>query len=284
MLSASVLPVRRSGAALAAPPALRSTKILDQLRERIRLLHYSRRTEEAYVHWCRAFIRFHGIRHPAEMGGPEVEAFLSWLAGERKVAASTHKQALSALLFLYTKVLGVQLPWMSEVGRPRVQRRLPVVVSRDELASMFIGLDGEHRLFAQLLYGTGMRLSEGLHLRVKDLDFEHRAVIVRAGKGGKDRILMLPQSLVAALREQLARARILWLEDQAAGKAGVEMPGALERSTLAQERAGCGSGYSRRQRIPPIHAAAWCGVITCSIRPSSVPSSARCWPRVSPSP
>ena len=181
------------------------------------------------MHWCRAFIRFHGIRHPAEMAGPEVEAFLGWLAGERQVAASTHKQALSALLFLYTKVLGVQLPWMSEVGRPRVRRRLPVVVTRHELESVFIGLDGEHRLFAQLLYGTGMRLSEGLQLRVKDLDFEHRTVIVRAGKGGKDRLLMLPQSLVGALREQLARARILWLADQAAGKGGVEMPDALER-------------------------------------------------------
>lgn len=210
-------------------PALRSTKVLDQLRERIRLLHYSRRTEEAYVHWCRAFIRFHGIRHPAEMGGPEVQAFLGWLADERQVAPSTHKQALSALLFLYTKVLGLQLPWMSEIGRPRVARRLPVVLSREEVARVFLGLDGEHRLFAQLLYGTGLRLSEGLQLRVKDLDFEHRAVVVRAGKGGKDRLLMLPQSLVAPLREQLARARRLWLADQAAGKAGVEMPHALER-------------------------------------------------------
>lgn len=108
-----------------AMPALRSTKLLDQLRERIRLLHYSPRTEEVYVHWCRAFIRFHGVRHPMEMGGPEVEAFLGWLAGERQVSASTHKQALSALLFLYTKVLGAQLPWMSEVGRPRVRRRVP---------------------------------------------------------------------------------------------------------------------------------------------------------------
>ena len=111
-------------------PALRSTKVLDQLRERIRLLHYSRRTEEAYLYWCRAFIRFHGIRHPLEMGGPEVEAILGWLANERQVAASTHKQALSALIFLYSKVLGVQLPWMTEVGRPRIQGRLPVVLSR----------------------------------------------------------------------------------------------------------------------------------------------------------
>lgn len=229
----SVAPGTRSGLrpAPAAPalPALRSTKILDQLRERIRLLHYSRRTEEAYVHWCRAFIRFHGIRHPAEMGGPEVQAFLGWLVNERNVAPSTHKQALSALLFVYTKVLGLHLPWMSEIGRPRVRRRLPVVVSRNELGPIFLGLEGEHRLFAQLLYGTGMRLSEALQLRVKDLDFEHQAVMVRAGKGGKDRLLMLPQSLVVPLREQLARARRLWLADRAEGTGGVEMPFALER-------------------------------------------------------
>lgn len=212
-----------------AAPALRSTRILDQVRERIRLLHYSPRTEEAYVHWCRAFIRFHGIRHPAAMGGPEVQTFLSWLADERQVAPSTHKQALSALLFLYSQVLGQQLPWMSEVGRPQVRRRVPVVLSPQELAAVFLGLQGEQRLFAQLLYGTGMRLSEGLQLRVKDLDFEHRALVVRAGKGGKDRVLMLPASLVQPLREQLARSRRLWQQDQSDGRGGVQMPFALER-------------------------------------------------------
>jgi hypothetical protein len=117
--------------ALQPLPALRATKLLDQLRERIRLLHYSRRTEDAYVHWCRSFIRFHGIRHPVEMSGPEVEAFLTWLAVERGVAASTHRQALSALLFLYSKVLQLELPWMSELGRPRVHRRLPVAYFSD---------------------------------------------------------------------------------------------------------------------------------------------------------
>jgi integron integrase len=228
-VTASIRAALRPAPAAPGLPTLQSTKILDQLRERIRLLHYSRQTEHAYVRWCRAFIRFHGIRHPAEMGGPQVEAFLGWLAGERHVAAATHRQALSALLFLYTKVLGLQLPWMSEVGRPRVRRRLPVVLSQQELSSIFIHLDGEHRLLAHLLYGTGMRLSEGLQLRVKDLDFEHRAIVVRAGKGGKDRVLMLPQSLMQSLREQLARARRLWLIDQAEGKTGVEMPYALER-------------------------------------------------------
>jgi len=210
-------------------PPLRSRKLLDQLRERVQFLHYSRRTEQAYIYWCRSFIRFHGIRHPADMGAPEVESFLTWLACERRVSASTHRQALSAVLFLYTKVLGVKLPWMSELGRPRVQRRLPVVLSQEELAGVFRHMDQAHRLFAQLLYGTGMRLSEGLQLRVKDVDFGHRAIIVRAGKGGKDRLLMLPQSLVPALRQQLANAHLIWMADQAQGKGGVEMPDALER-------------------------------------------------------
>jgi integrase len=142
-------------------PPLKSVKVLDQLRECIRYFHYSIRTEEAYVHWVRAFIRFHGLRHPASMGGVEVEAFLSWLANARSVAASTHKQALSALLFFYRKVLGTDLPWMTEIGMPRTKRRLPVVLSPDEVSRIFCLLDGEHRLFAQLLYGTGMRINEG---------------------------------------------------------------------------------------------------------------------------
>jgi integron integrase len=212
-----------------ALPALPSVRLLDRLRERIRLLHYSRRTEEAYVHWCPAFVRFHRLRHPADMAGPEIEAFLSWLVNERHVAASTHRQALSVLLFLYTKVLELQIPWLVEVGRPRVQRRLPVVSSQDEVAAVFRGLDGEQRLCAQLLYGTGMRLSEGLQLRIKDIDFAHRSLIVREGKGGKDRLLMLPQSLVPGIREQLARAHALRTEDQVQGKGGVQMPDALER-------------------------------------------------------
>lgn len=225
--------VRRTTLRPAAPalelPPLRSPRLLDQVLERVRMLHYSQRTEQAYVHWCRAFIRFHGLRHPAEMGAPQVETFLTWLVVERQLSASTHRQALSALLFLYSKVLGMQLPWMSEVGRPRVKKRLPVVLSQDELGAVFRGMVGEHRLFAQLLYGTGMRLSEGLCLRVKDVDFAHLAIIVRHGKGGKDRLLMLPQSLVPSLREQLSRAHTLWAKDQADGRGGVEMPDALER-------------------------------------------------------
>ena len=210
-------------------PPLKAVKVLDQLRERIRYLHYSLRTEETYVKWVRSFIRFHDLRHPAMMGGDEVEEFLSYLANTRHVAASTHKQALSALLFFYDKVLGVHLPWMKEIGRPRTKRRLPVVLSPDEVARILCFLEGEHRLFAQLLYGTGMRINEGLQLRVKDVDFGRSTIIVREGKGGKDRAVMLPQRLVPALQEQMARARLVWSADQAAGRGGVAMPDALDR-------------------------------------------------------
>ncbi len=200
--------------ATAPLPPLRSVKVLDQLRERIRYLHYSLPTEQAYVHWVRAFIRFHGVRHPATLGSSEVEAFLSWLANERKVSVSTHRQALAALLFFYGKVLCTDLPWLQEIGRPRPSRRLPVVLTPDEVVRILGFLEGEHRLFAQLLYGTGMRISEGLQLRVKDLDFDHGTIIVREGKGSKDRALMLPESLAPSLREQLSRARAWWLKDQ----------------------------------------------------------------------
>jgi integron integrase len=210
-------------------PPLKSVRLLDQLRERIRYLHYTISTEQTYVYWVKGFIRFHGVRHPAEMGRAEIEAFLSWLANERRVAVSTHKQALSALLFLYGKVLGIDLPWMNDIGRPRTKRRLPVVLTPDEVARLLCLMAGEHRLLAQLLYGTGMRINEGLQLRVKDIDFERRTVIVREGKGGKDRAVMLPDSLIRPLREQLARARVLWADDCRCGRAGVEMPDALAR-------------------------------------------------------
>jgi integron integrase len=210
-------------------PPLRAAKLLDQVRERIRYLHYSIRTEQAYVHWIRAFIRFHELRHPAEMGSTEVEAFLSWLANERRVAVATHKQALSALVFLYQKVLGISLPWLDAIGRPKSRVRLPVVLTQVEVASLLALIDPEHRLVAELLYGTGMRIMEGLRLRVKDVDFERRAIVVREGKGAKDRVVMLPASLVPKLREQLARGRLLWAADREAGAAGVFMPDALDR-------------------------------------------------------
>ncbi|VDA78290.1 integron integrase [Klebsiella pneumoniae] len=251
--------------ATAPLPPLRSVKVLDQLRERIRYLHYSLRTEQAYVHWVRAFIRFHGVRHPATLGSSEVEAFLSWLANERKVSVSTHRQALAALLFFYGKVLCTDLPWLQEIGRPRPSRRLPVVLTPDEVVRILGFLEGEHRLFAQLLYGTGMRISEGLQLRVKDLDFDHGTIIVR-----RDRALMLPESLAPSLREQLSRARAWWLKDRR---------GPQRRCARRPERKYPRAGHSpwfwvlRSTRIRPIHGAVSCVAITCMTRPFSAPSN-----------
>jgi integron integrase len=210
-------------------PPLHSERLLDQLRERIRYLHYSIRTEAAYVHWVSAYVRFHGMRHPAEMSGPEVEGFLSWLANERRVAAATHKQALSALLFLYQKVLGQDLPWMNEIGRPKDRVRLPVVLTHDEVSRVLAHLPPVHHLMGRLLYGTGMRIMEGVRLRVKDVDFARRAIVVREGKGAKDRVVMLPASLMPALREQIDAARQHWQRDRDAGRGGVHMPHALAR-------------------------------------------------------
>lgn len=210
-------------------PPIESSRLIDQVRERVRYLHYSIRTEQAYVHWIKAFVRFHDLRHPSELGAPEVEAFLSWLASERKVAVATHKQALSALMFLYQKVLGADLPWLAEIGRPKSRVRLPAVLSHDEVGRVLMALDAEHRLLGQLLYGTGMRIMEGIRLRVKDVDFERQAVVIREGKGAKDRVVMLPATLVPALREQIARARVLWAGDREAQVEGVYMPEALAR-------------------------------------------------------
>lgn len=203
--------------------------LIEQLRRAIRFMHYSIRTEHSYVQWVKAFIHFHDLRHPAEMGGAEVEAFLTWLAAERQVSPSTHKQALSALLFLYQKVLNRQMPWMTQIGRPRAEPRLPVVLSTEEVAALLSCLEGEQRLFGQLLYGTGMRLLEGLRLRVKDVDFSRRAIVVRDGKGGKDRVVMLPVALEMPLRRQMQAAQALWLADRDQGVAGVHLPYALSR-------------------------------------------------------
>lgn len=181
------------------------------------------------MYWTRAFVRWSGMRHPKTLGGAEVEAFLSLLASERQLAPSTHRQALCALLFLYKDVLGLDLPWMTQIGRPVPKRRLPTVLSVDEVSRVLTALSGETGLLARLLYGTGMRLCEGLRLRVKDVDFDQRVVIVRAGKGGKDRVVMLPHSLEAALREQLSAAHRLWSADRQASQPGVEVPHALER-------------------------------------------------------
>jgi integron integrase len=218
-----------------APPACVSActapgrRLLDQLRERVRYLHYSIRTEQAYVHWVRAFVRFHGLRHPKGMGEAEVQSFLSWLAVERHVSVSTHRQALSALLFLYRQVFGKNLPWMDAMCRPQRKPRLPVVLSVAEVRAVLALLEGAHAVLAQLLYGTGMRITEALQLRTKDVEFDRQVIVVRSGKGDKDRVVMLPATLVAALKVQMQRAHGLWQADARAGRAGVHMPDALER-------------------------------------------------------
>jgi integron integrase len=209
-------------------PPLQSLRLLDQVRERARYLHYSLATEKVYLYWVRFFIRFHGVRHPRDMGAPEVEAFLTMLANGRKVSASTHNQALSALLFLYREVLAMQLPWMDNVQRPSSRRRIPAVLTREEVAAVLALIDGELGLLARLLYGTGMRLMEGLRLRIKDVDFHRHAIIVREAKGNKDRVVMLPRSLAAELRTQLLASRALWEADRHSHKGGVEVPHALE--------------------------------------------------------
>lgn len=211
---------------LNAPPAA-APKLLDLVRDRIRVKHYSIRTETSYVQWIKRFILFHNKRHPREMGAPEVEAFLTHLAVVGDVSASTQNQALSALLFLYREVLGVDLPWLDNVTRAKRPQRLPVVLTREEVRAILAEMDGVYGLLARLLYGTGMRLMEVMRLRVKDVEFARGEIVVRDGKGAKDRVTMLPQSVKADLQAHLGRRRALFEQDLAAGKAGVYLLDAL---------------------------------------------------------
>jgi site-specific recombinase XerD len=178
-------------------------RLFDRVREAARVRHYSRRTERAYVAWIRRFIFFHGKRHPAEMGAPEITKFLSSLAVEGNVAASTQNQALSALLFLYRDVLEQDLPWLDDVVRAKRPARIPVVLTRDEVRTLLLQMHGVPRLMAMLLYGAGLRLLECAHLRVKDVDFARNQLVVRSGKGDKDRVTMLPAVVKAELTRHL---------------------------------------------------------------------------------
>ena len=206
-----------------------SPRLLDQVRGRIRFKHYSIRTEQAYLDWIKRFIRHFGKRHPSEMGAAEVQEFLTHLAVAGRVAASTQNQAKSALLFLYREVLGSELPWLDDVEAAKTPKRLPVVLTGAEVMATLARLDGTNALVARLLYGTGLRIMECLRLRVKDVVFERGEILVRDGKGAKDRVTMLPASLVPALREQLLRARELHRQDLAAGHGEVYLPFALDR-------------------------------------------------------
>ncbi len=202
-------------------------KLLDRLRTHLRTRHYSIRTEEAYIDWARRFILFHGKRHPQDMGAAEVEAFLSHLAVDRQVSASTQNQAKAALLYLYKQVLAIDLPWLDEVIQAKRPRRLPVVLTPSEVRALLLHMDGTTGLIAQLLYGTGMRLMEALRLRVKDVEFERREIVIREGKGNKDRITVLPENMIASLKTQLQKAHALHEKDFAAGLGRVFLPHAL---------------------------------------------------------
>ena len=183
--------------------------------------------EGVYVDWARRFILFHQKRHPRDMGASEVEAFLSYLAVQRQVSSSTQNQAKAALLFLYKEVLQIDLPWLDDITAAKANKRLPVVLTPREVRALLLELNGTLWLIASLLYGTGMRVMEGLRLRVKDLDFERREILIRAGKGDKDRVTMLPENLIPALRDQLEKARQQHQRDLTAGFGEVYLPQAL---------------------------------------------------------
>jgi integron integrase len=213
------------------PPATEPhpPKLLVQVRQVLRLRHYSLRTEKAYCRWIKRFILFHGKRHPAQLGEPEVTAFLTHLAEQGHVTASTQTQALSALLFLYRYVLELDLGWLNGIARARGRQRIPVVLSRAEITAVLHRLEGVERLVCTLLYGSGLRLLEGLQLRIKDLDFEAGEIVVRRGKGDKDRVTMLPTALAPQLREHLEGVRSVHRLDLARGGGAVPLPGALAR-------------------------------------------------------
>lgn len=211
------------------PSEVGGQKLLDRLRGVLRARHYSRRTESAYLYWVRRFIVFHALRHPGGMGAFEINAFLTHLAVEDEVAPSTQNQALSALLFLYRHVLGFEPGDLGEVIRARGRRRLPVVMTRSEVKRVLDALPEDKRLVGSLLYGAGLRLMECLRLRVKDVDFERSQLVVRSGKGAKDRLTMLPQSLQPELRMHLRAVRRIHGRDLSEGWGGVQMPTALDR-------------------------------------------------------
>lgn len=228
-------------------------RLFDEVRRKLRLKHYSLSTERVYLQWMRRFIVANDRRHPREMGGGEVERFLSRLATVDDVSASTQNQALSALLFLYRDVLGVELPWMENVVRAKRPRRLPVVLSQEETRQLLAQMDGRAWLIASLLYGTGMRLREALRLRVKDVDFARNEILVRDGKGGKDRRTMLPRALEGPLQREIERVRVLHARDLAEGFGDARLPHALARK---YPDAGRGFGWqfvfpsTRRARDP----------------------------------
>jgi len=209
---------------MAEPP-----RLLEQVRDRIRARHLSYRTEKTYLYWIRRFIRFHKMRHPRDMAAPEIEAFLTSLAVVNKVSAATQNQALAGVLFLYRDVLEFDLPWLANVVRAKLPQHLPVVLTRQEVRKVMAHLRGTEWLIASLLYGSGMRVTECLQLRVKDLELTRREILIRDAKGQKDRVTVLPDALVPHLQDHLARVRVLYDADREAKLPGVSLPYALRR-------------------------------------------------------
>lgn len=206
-----------------------SPKLLDQVRDKLRVKHYAIRTEQSYVDWIKRYIYFHDKTHPKDLGAQDVEAFLTHLAVVGKVAASTQNQAKSALLFLYREVLEIQLPWLDNVTQAKAPKKLPVVLTVAEVQAVLSRLSGSHLLIASLLYGGGMRLMEAVRLRVKDVEFARHEIIVREGKGFKDRVTMLPEAVVVQLKAHLVKVKALHEEDLAQGYGEVYLPFALDK-------------------------------------------------------
>jgi len=213
-----------------------SPKLLHQARDKIRALHYSIRTEESYLQWMRRFIYFHNKRHPKDMGVPEIEQYLTYLATKRNVSASTQNQALAAILFLYQKVLEIKLPRIEEVVRAKKPETLPVVLSVEEVRMLLNQMEGTTALIAKMLYGTGMRIMEMLRLRIQDIDFYRNEIVVRSGKGNKDRVTILPEHLRDELKMQIERVKELHHQDLQQGHGEVYLPFALERKYPAAGR------------------------------------------------
>ena len=210
-------------------PSDSKPKLLDEVQNKIRLKHYSIRTEQSYVQWIKRFIIFHNKRHPKDMGEKEITEFLTHLAVRENVSASTQNQALCALLFLYREVLQQDVGWLDDIERAKRSKRLPVVFTREEAKKILLRLEGTKWIMASLLYGAGLRLMECVRLKVKDVDFSYNHIIVREGKGDKDRITMLPESLKRPLQLQVSRVKEIHEEDLKQGFGCVSLPDALEK-------------------------------------------------------
>lgn len=206
-----------------------SPRLLEQVRNEIRYLHYSRRTEQSYISWIKRFILFNNKRHPKDMGDSEIKTYLTHLAVSRNVSASTQNQALSAILFLYKKVLKLELPWMDDIVRAKHSRHLPVVFTRDEIKSLLAQFDGTRWLIYSLIYGCGFRLMECIRLRVKDIDFHYKQILIRDAKGQKDRVTVLPSRLIEPLQTHLDKVKHLHEQDLKNDVGCVYLPYALER-------------------------------------------------------